>query len=352
MSASENSGYNSMRNHWHANLGPIRTPQLDAVHEELEQTFASNAQDGDKVKDCVAVDAFPGLGKTTTVLAFAKKLHQQQIAQFGPITLEGHERWPVCRVGLSGNTGMLDFNKAMVDFYGHPGRRSGTVADFGRRALDCVLSCHTRLLVIDDMHFLRFREKSGAEISNHFKYLANEFPITLVFVGVGLVRRGLFSEGADYEDAWAAQLGRRTTVVGLDPFTLNNDVQRRQWRQLLLAIEKQLVLADLYPGMLADDLSGYLFARSTGHIGSLMRLIRKGCWRAIRTGAERLDVELLNRVRNDAAADQARRELELALESGHLTTTPKRKAKSKTASRPSVSFNAGTQGASAGLRPT
>ncbi|MER0478620.1 hypothetical protein ABR737_09775 [Streptomyces sp. Edi2] len=49
--------------------------------------------------------------------------------------------------------------------------------------------------------------------------------------------------------------------------------------------------------MLAEDLSDYLFARSTGHFASLMALINRSCLRAIRTGAERLDEELMSRDR-------------------------------------------------------
>jgi hypothetical protein len=37
---------------------------------------------------------------------------------------------------------------------------------------------------------------------------------------------------------------------------------------MLLAIEQRLVLAGKHPGMLADELSDYLFARSTGHSAS------------------------------------------------------------------------------------
>jgi len=83
------------------------------------------------------------------------------------------------------------------------------------------------------------------------------------------------------------------------------------------------VLADKYPGMVADDLSDYLFARSTGHIGSLMTLINRGCQRAVRTGAERLDTALLDQVKNDAAAEKGRRELEMAFSRGKLTTRPR-----------------------------
>jgi hypothetical protein len=157
-------------------------------------------------------------------------------------------------------------------------------------------------------------------VSNHFKYIANEFPVTLLMVGVGLAAKGLFSEGDSFDDAPLAQTGRRTTPLDMQPFRIDTDEHRRQWRQLLLAIEQKLVLAEKCPGMLANELSDYLFARSTGHIGSLMTLINRGCQRAIRTGAERLDQELMDRVKNDAAAEKARRELELALESRKITT--------------------------------
>lgn len=312
--------YNRQRREWHANLGPINTPQMAALHEDLWDIVDSNVQDGDKAKGAVAIDAFPGLGKTTTVLDFAKKFHKREIKEQGSETAGGNERWPVSRVGLTGNTGMVEFNRAMLSFFAHPGMSKGNAAHFAHRALDCVLACETKLLIVDDLHFLRWRNTAGVEISNHFKYIANEFPVTLVFVGVGLAARGLFSEGHSYEDAVIAQTGRRTTKLDVQPFVTTTDKGRREWRQLLLALEKRIVLADKRPGMLADDLSDYLFARSTGHIGSLMTLINRGCQRAVRTGAEYLSRELMDLVKNDAASEKARQELEVAFESRRLTT--------------------------------
>ncbi|MGC9501221.1 AAA family ATPase [Streptomyces sp. WG7] len=297
--------YDRTRRIWHANLGPLRTPQLAELHEDLWDILDSNVQDGDQAKGAVAVDAFPGLGKTTAVLAFARDFHRREIAEGGAFTAGGHERLPVCRVGLTGNTGMKDFNRAMLEFFGHPGRTTGTTAQFAQRALDCVLSCDVKLLIVDDLHFLRWRAADGVEVSNHFKYIANEFPVTLLFVGVGLAKGGLFSEGESYDNAVLAQTGRRTTRLDMGSFELATDQGRSQWRRLLLALEKRLVLHGTYRGMLADDLSEYLFIRSSGHIDSLMTLINRGCQRAIRTGTERLDEELLSRVKIDQAAHLA-----------------------------------------------
>ncbi|MFJ7591511.1 AAA family ATPase [Streptomyces sp. NPDC097617] len=322
--------HNLRRREWHANIGPIKTPQLIELHEDLWDIVDSNLQDGDKAKGAIAVDAFPGLGKTTSVLAFAREFHRREIAEQGEFTAQGHERLPVCRVGLTGNTGMKDLNRAILEFFGHPGRNRGTTAQLGQRALDCVLSCEVRLLALDDLHFLKWNQRNGIEVSNHLKWIANEFPVTLLMIGVGLAGKGLFSEGGSRGEAVLAQTGRRTTRLGMRPFTIESEAGRREWRQMLLALEQRLVLADKYPGMLADDLSDYFFARSTGHIGSLMTLINRGCQRAVRTGTERLDRDLLDSVKNDEASEAARRELEAALEKRRLTSRP-RSGRSKAA---------------------
>src|ERR1700730_11867926 len=152
---------------WHANLGPFETPQLADLHEDMWDIIDSTEQGG--------------------------------------FTPDGHERVPVCRVGLTGNTSMKDLNRSLLEFYGHSGRHRGTTAQMAHRALDCVQSCHCRLLIIDDLHFLRWGRTNGIEVSNHFKYIANEFPVTLLMVGVGLEGKGLFSEGDSFDDAPLAQ---------------------------------------------------------------------------------------------------------------------------------------------------
>ncbi|WP_225858940.1 AAA family ATPase [Streptomyces albicerus] len=315
--------YQEARSVWHANIGPIKTPQLKALHEDLWDIVDSNQQDGDKAKGAVAVDAFPGLGKTTAVLNFALKYHRRQIQREGAFTDAGHERWPVCRVGLTSNIGMKDFNRALLEYYAHPGRNSGTSALFVQRALDCVLQCETKLLIIDDLHFLKWQAKNGKEVSNHFKYIANEFPVTLIFIGVELEQRGLYSEVDDSGDIALAQTARRTTPLTLDPFDVDNEQHRKQWRNLLLALERRIVLSRAFPGMLADELSDYLFYRTTGHIGSLMTLINRGCQRAARSKTERLDEDLLENVKIDAASERARKAIEQKFKQHRLTSKPR-----------------------------
>ena len=320
MSRLERRRYDDARAVWHANLGPIITSQMQAVFDELEEIVESNRQDGDRVRTSAVLSAYPGLGKTTVAVAFGVRYHRDQIELHGRSTADGHDRIPVAYLGLTSSTTMRSLNSALCRFFGHPGWQRGTAAQLADRATDCVLSCGTRLIIVDDVHFLDMNRRDGREVSNHFKWLASQFPVTFLFVGVGVRERQLATEGLDPADAALAQTARRWTTLSLDPFEIDTNPGRQTWRRLLKAIERDLVLADAHRGMLADELADYLYARSTGHFASLMTLIARGCRRAIKTNEEVLTPRLLDRVRNDAAAESARKELEAAFDRGLLTT--------------------------------
>jgi hypothetical protein len=319
--------YNQRRAEWHNNIGPLKTPQLAALHENLWDVMDASTQDGNHAKVAVALDGYPGLGKSKAVETFGKAFHRREVRRHGEFTRAGNERWPVCRIGMRGNTSMKDFNSALCDFYGHPGNRRGTAEQTGQRALDCVLNCETRLLIIDDVHFLHWQRCGGVEIGNHFKFIANEFPVTLMSIGIGLGQRGVLMEdlycsvdGAAYKDLVLEQTTRRTIMLEMRPFSIKTERERRQWRTLLATIEDRLVLASKHQGMLCEELSDYLYVRSTGHIGSLMELVRIGCARAIRTGTETLDKKLFESFEIDSAAEKARKELAASFRTRRLIT--------------------------------
>src|ERR1700727_2431976 len=101
--------YDHARAIWHANLGPIRTPQVQALFETLEEICGSNRQDGEKVRPAAVLDALPGLGKTTAALAFGRWFHREQIELLGPQVQAGDGSWqrsPVVYLGLTSNTTM------------------------------------------------------------------------------------------------------------------------------------------------------------------------------------------------------------------------------------------------------
>jgi len=141
--------YDETRHDWHANFGILRTPQLAAVTDDLDQIVATNRQDPDRVRGAAVIDALPGLGKTTIANTFARGYDRTQIRRFGPVTDDGHERLPVFRVGLTSKTTLRTLNRMICEFYGHPGTDRANAARLASYAVDCVLGCATRVGVID-----------------------------------------------------------------------------------------------------------------------------------------------------------------------------------------------------------
>jgi len=46
-----------------------------------------------------------------------------------------------------------------------------------------VQSLATQAIVDDDIHFLDMARRDTQVMANHFKYLSNAFPVTLVYIG-------------------------------------------------------------------------------------------------------------------------------------------------------------------------
>lgn len=117
---------------------------------------------------------------------------------------------------------------------------------------------------------------------------------------------------------------RWTTTLEMQPYDIDTEPGRRQWHQLLATIEQRLILGGKRQGMLADDLSDYLYERSSGYIGSLMELIRRGCARAIRMRTETLNRAPLESFKIDSAAERGRQELAVAFRTRRCTSRPLR----------------------------
>lgn len=301
LSEEELTDYRVARGVWHANPPVVKTQQLGAAFGVIDQVVCENHRDSDRVKGSVVIDAKPGLGKTTIATRYGKDFYLGQYRRYGPETTEGNQRLPVVFLPLSAGMTLKDLNIKMLQFYGHPAARAKTKATLGSLAVDCVLSCDTRMIVIDDLHFINFRHRNGIEVSNHLKWLANEMPVTFIFVGVGLAHKRFFEEGQFGEEAEYAQNGRRATPCPVVPFTIHTAAGLRAWTDLLRAFEEHTILTDARPGMLTDH-ARELFRRTQGHIGSLTNLFDRMCSLAINTGAETVDSDIIKRAIADGAA--------------------------------------------------
>ncbi|WP_334138337.1 ATP-binding protein [Corynebacterium variabile] len=296
--------YNDARMLWHANPSIIKTPQVLHVFDVIDQVMASNGRDSDRVRGSVVIDAEAGVGKTTAAIQYARQFHRKTERRHGVLTPEGHQRLPVAFVQLKDVVTLKALNRAILNFYGHPAATRSNTSQLGDLAVDCVLSCRTQMIVLDDLHFIDFTERNGKQISNHLKGLANQMPVTFVYTGVDMRRRKFFDEGLDGTDIVYAQTSRRTTRADLGPFSIRDAEGATDWAKLLTSFEDQLHLAESHPGMLLSH-AKLIHERTQGYIATLATLIERACFLAIRDGSERITEDILRDARLDNAADNA-----------------------------------------------
>lgn len=296
--------YNEARLVWNANLPTVQTPQMLQAFSVFEQVLASGRRDGDRQRGSVVFDADAGRGKTTTVQRFGRDLHRRIYRREGPLTAQGHQRLPVAYIPLSAGMTLKGLNQKILEFYGHPAAVRSSTTSLGALAVDCVLSCQTRLIMIDELHFIDFRHRHGIEVSNHLKWLANEMPVTFMYVGINLAERRFFDDGLAGEQAIYAQTSRRATRCTMPAFSLDSDAGYQLWVMTLQALEGGIVLAEARPGMLTD-LAREIFRRTQGNIGSLTELIDRACHLAILTGTETIDAKTVAAVVLDNAASRS-----------------------------------------------
>ena len=112
--------HNDNREVWHANIGPIDTPQLLALHDALEEIVESNRQDGDKTKPAALVDAYPGSARARRCGTTAASCSASRSPCAERPHRAGDRRVPVIYIALSGNTQIKGLNAAICRFYGLP----------------------------------------------------------------------------------------------------------------------------------------------------------------------------------------------------------------------------------------
>ncbi|SDS09710.1 AAA domain-containing protein [Paraoerskovia marina] len=308
LSKDERRDYNEARMVWNANLPTVRTSQLAHANSIIDMVLASARRDGDKLRGSVVIDAEPGLGKTTIATRYGRAFHRDQHRRYGTETPEGHQFLPVAFIPIAAQTTLKGLNQRLLNFYGHPAAKTATKDRLAVHLVDVVGSCQTRLIIIDDIHFVDFRNRNGTEMSNHLKWLANELPVTFVFAGVDLEQKRFFDEGLTGEEAVLAQTARRATRVQVAPFSIASDAGMTAWIAILRAFGTHLKLAD-GDGEMLVPLAHEIHRRTQGRVASLTNMLDRASYLAIRSGTERITDDVLAKVRVDNAGENGARRL-------------------------------------------
>lgn len=179
-------------------------------------------------------------------------------------------------------------------FLGLPIGRRANITDIIEAVCGVCVDTRTTLIAVDEIHNLDLATRTGAEASDTLKYFSERIPATFVYAGIDLARAGLLS------GTRGQQIAGRFSMIRTGPFP-----HGEEWCSLIAALETSLRLHEHVPGTLTG-LADYLHRRTTGMIGSLLRLVRSAAIQAVLDSSERLTRASLDTIGVDIAAETGR----------------------------------------------
>lgn len=281
--------YDEARLNHHAQLLTIATPTIRRVTVEGRRLSYLNrhAQTG----RCGLIVSGPArTGKTTAIIQMAKTLeviHRQRHPYNGadiPVV------YITAPPAATARMIAVEFGR----FLGLPALRRNNITEIMETVCGVCIDARTSLVVVDEIHNISLATRNGAEVSDTLKYFAERIPATFVYAGINVERDGLLT-GTRGE-----QIAGRFGMVPTGPFPLGPD-----WTALVDAVEASLRLHRHTAGTFAR-LDRYLHQRTTGMIGSLLRLIRSAAIQAVVDGTETITRDSLDAIDIDIAAENNR----------------------------------------------
>jgi hypothetical protein len=153
------------------------------------------------------------------------------------------------------------------------------------------------LILVDEVHRLDLRTRSGAAASDQLKYFFDSISATFVYAGLDLAENGMFA------GMRGRQIAGRFISVTTSAFGYATSGEQADWARLVTTIEESLRLHHHRPGTLLR-LAPYLHQRTGGMIGSLDQLIHEAANDTITDGTEKITSKHLDAVILDTAAEE------------------------------------------------
>jgi hypothetical protein len=285
--------YDDARIDYHARLLALKTPTLSRVVNEGRRLLLLN-QGHHGARRGLIVAGKPGTGKTTAVTALGKTVELRFRREYPQLP----DTVPVIYITMPPAATPKALSIELLQFLGAAFSPRDTLPALTHQACGLLGSLRTRLVIVDEIHNLNHRTRSGAEASDHLKYLAEHIPATFVYAGIDLAQAGLFT------GLRGAQIAGRFTSLPTRPFGHSTQDDRQTWATLIATFDASLRLHQHKPGSLVAD-ADYLHNRTHGMIGSLSHLIRAAAIDAITDGTENITKAAMDRIPLDHAATTA-----------------------------------------------
>lgn len=161
-----------------------------------------------------------------------------------------------------------------------------------RQAINVLQHVGTKMLIIDEIHnILSGNTSKQRSFLNVIKYLANELKIVIVAVGI---KESLNAMNTD------SQIANRFIPEFLPKWRYNEDYIR-----LLASFERLLPLRKP-SNLISEELSQKILDLSEGTIGEITMLLNAAAIEAIKSGHEKIDLNILKKINYVRPSDRRR----------------------------------------------
>lgn len=278
---------------------------MEKIHEAALRLARQNLRAQPGSRPGLIMDGISTVGKSTIAMQLGRR-YEKIITKNHSITRTptGNVFLPVAFVNLPGEVSIMNFNYLLARFYNIPFSRKAKECELTDRIKEHVADCSTSMIILDDIHFLRIKNRSHETVNNHIKHLANSISATFVYAGINVEGSGLLAEGNKPENKAFSQTAHRFKRFELLPFDYNKTESRSDFLKVLTSFEDHLLLFEQPKGALVADTAEYIWARTGGFIGPISALIREGAALAIKRNTERITKNILNDIKLDFESEQ------------------------------------------------
>ena len=306
LSDSERTSYDRARRVWLSGGITIDTPDVKDARRVVAECFAGNVA-RNSGHSGLMLSGYSGSGKTTATKVLMQYIYNAYKRQ--TVGFDEDHVVPVAYIEVSsGSTAKLLISTLAI-FYGMTPRPGESMVSIRRRVVEVIKKAGTQLIVVDEIHMLGNRTIGNGESVDVLKGLHNELPCTFVYAGLNI------EEGDLLNGERGQQLASRFDIHTMTRFNEHSAEDRKTWKSLIGAFEKDLLLRHHETGSLAN-MHTYLLDRTNGSIGTLAKLLTSSARRAIMEPNRRelIDEALLEEGSTDFSAQRAqnRRKLKLA----------------------------------------
>ena len=190
-----------------------------------------------------------------------------------------YEVIPVLMLQMPSDPTIQRFYSAIITALGAPVIRYQSTARYETMALQLLRATKTKILIIDELHnILAGNGHKQREFLNLIRFIGNELQLSIVGVGI--------------KDAYLAIRTDDQLENRFEPFILPLWCDDGEFTRLLASFKKVLPLRK--PSELTDpDIRAIILERSEGTIGEISTFLTQATCKAISSGNEYIDLEVL-----------------------------------------------------------